>query len=354
VTAAYRRQARTLHPDVPLTGNTDAFVAVKQAYDVLGNIGRRVDYDRQAQQATQEAVDPGVVGGGGRPAPMAAATNRNRSPSGIPVAVWVVLLIVLVVGIFEVSRHLLALPRLPARLEIRPNAPIVAAQTPEAQRLTNYGLPPVRLAGTTNYYIVPAAGSAVLWRLDEARKVLIPGTNLPPFSAVQALRIFRQNGLVEVKVTDTANGFIEAGRLAPGDANAAHNAYCAYNAGPAPANGEIFHRSGTGNGRLALDNRTSQPVVVKLRDANGALALTTYLAPSAHVEINGLPEGMYRPDFAIGELWSRACQNFAAGMRAQRSSGYFSLNALTSLTIPPDLPGEPPPADISDETFHQD
>jgi hypothetical protein len=35
-------------------------------------------------------------------------------------------------------------------------------------------------------------------------------------------------------------------------------------------------------------------------------------------------------------------------------SGFFSLAALTPLTIPPDLPGEPFPADISDQTFERD
>ena len=83
-------------------------------------------------------------------------------------------------------------------------------------------------------------------------------------------------------------------------------------------------------------------------------SITTYLAPNGHVTIEGLPEGRYRPDFAIGELWSRACQSFAAGMRAQRLSGYFTLNALTPLTIPPDAAGEPPPTDISDQTFERD
>ena len=342
-----------MHPDVPSTGDADAFVAVKQAYDVLGNIDRRADYDRLARMVTEEEAEPVVIPQRRR-RPMPAARTRHPGPSGIPVAVWVGLVIVLFVGIFEVARHLLQLPPLPARLEIRPNAPIVAPQTREAQRLTNYGPAPIQLAGTPNYYIVPAADTAVLWRQDEARKVLVPEGNLPPFSSVQAVRLFRQNGLVEVRVTDTTTGFVAAGRLVPGNANAAHNAYCAYNTGPAPANGEVLHLSRTGKGHLALDNHTTQPAVVKLRDASWSAIVTVYLAPSGHAEIDGLPEGQYRLDFAIGELWSRACQSFAAGMRAQRSSGYIALSALTRLTIPPDLAGEPPPADISDETFQRD
>ena len=353
VAAAYRRQARVLHPDVPSTGNADAFVAVKQAYDVIGNIGRRADYDRLARRATENTAEPHVGLPRRRP-PFPVPRALNLRSTNIPVAVWIGLVAILFLGIFEVARRLSVPPPAPKRTEIRPNAPVVPPQTPEAQRLLDYGPTPIRLAGTPNFYVVPAAGSTVLWRLDEPKKAFVPAGHLPPFSAVQVLRLFRQNGLVEVKVSDIANGFIEAGRLAPGDANAAHNAYCAYNAGPPPANGEVFRQIGSGTGRLALDNRTTQPAVVKLRDPLGSVVLTAYLAPNGHVDLDGLADGQYRPDFAIGEFWSRACESFAAGMRAQRLSGYFSLGALTPLTIPPDLPGEPPPIDISDETFHQD
>jgi len=38
---AYLRKARLLHPDVPDTGDAAAFVAVKEAYDVLANPLRR-------------------------------------------------------------------------------------------------------------------------------------------------------------------------------------------------------------------------------------------------------------------------------------------------------------------------
>ncbi len=353
VVAAYRRKARTLHPDVPGTGNTDAFVAVKQAYDVLGNVQARSEYDRMARRAALEALEPGEIPPVQR-APMAAAPWRNPRPDDIPVVVWVVLGSILVVGVFEVIRHLLLLPPLPPRPEMRANAPIVAPASPEAQRLAAYGPTPLRLAGTPNFYVVPAAGSTMIWRYEESRKAFVAAGQLPPFSSVQAVRLLRQNGLIEIRVNDAANGFIEASRLAPGDATAAHRAYCAYNTGPAPGNGEILRQTGSGKGRLELDNRTTQPAVVKLRDAAGTTVVTTFLAPSAHVSIEGLPEGLYRPDFAIGELWSRACQSFAAGMRAQRLSGLFTLNALTPLTIPPDLPGELLPVDISDQAFERD
>jgi hypothetical protein len=142
--------------------------------------------------------------------------------------------------------------------------------------------------------------------------------------------------------------------LTPGDATAARRAYCAYNAGPAPADGEVLERHAGGPGHLELNNRTTQPAVVKLRDQTGAVAVSVFLAPGGHAAVDGLPDTRFRPDFAIGEFWSRACQTFAAGMRAQRMGGFVSLGALTPLSIPPDLPGEAPPVEIPDQAFEQE
>src|SRR5471030_817092 len=61
IVAAFRTKARLLHPDVARTGNTDAFVAVKQAYDVLANRERRADYDRLAGEAMRATADRAPV-----------------------------------------------------------------------------------------------------------------------------------------------------------------------------------------------------------------------------------------------------------------------------------------------------
>lgn len=353
IAAAYRRKARLFHPDVPGTGNTNAFVAVKRAYDVLANPESRQAYDRLARRAALEEFEPGVIPVAPSE-PIPPTPTRYPRATDIPIAVWLVLGVILLVGVVQVVRHLIALPPLPASVEVRAHAPAIAPSSPEAIRNAAYGPLPVRLAGAPNYYVVPASGSTILWRPDEEHKTFLPSGQLPPFSSVQALRLSRQNGMVEVRLSDTANIFIEASRLTPGDAGAARRAYCAYNAGPSPANGEVLQRRGAGKGHLELVNRTTQPAVVKLRDPNGSAVITAFLAPGAHAELEGIPEGRYRPDFAIGELWSRACQGFAAGMRAQRLRGLFSLGALTPLTIPPDLPGEPPPVDLSDQAFERD
>ena len=50
----------------------------------------------------------------------------------------------------------------------------------------------------------------------------------------------------------------------------------------------------------------------------GAVIVAVFLGPGSRAELGELPEVLYRPEFAIGEMWSRACNLFAAGMRARR------------------------------------
>ncbi len=118
-----------------------------------------------------------------------------------------------------------------ANAGIRPNAATVEPLSPSAHRAVLYGPAPVRLAGTPNFYVVPAGSPAVLWRHDTERNTLVPVGQLPPFSSVQAVRLIRQTGMLEVLVNDRSNGFINADHLMPGNAEAARAAYCSYNAG---------------------------------------------------------------------------------------------------------------------------
>ena len=73
-----------------------------------------------------------------------------------------------------------------------------------------------------------------------ATKAFVPLGQLPPFTPVQAVRVLRRHGLVEVRLHRNAVGFINAARLAPGNAETAHQAFCAYNAGAEPNNAEVL------------------------------------------------------------------------------------------------------------------
>jgi hypothetical protein len=347
VAAAYRAKARVLHPDVPETGNAEAFVAVKQAYDVLSNPLRREEYDRNAQARAAEA--------------RAAARSAFYRPaadlvtplplSGLTITILAGLAAFLCLSVYEVAAHLMTDSKPVAAAGIRPNAATVEPLSPSEHRAVLYGPAPVRLAGTPNFYVVPAGSAAVLWRLDPDRpNTLVPLAELPPFSAVQAVRLVRQSGMLEVLVNDRMTGFVSADHLMPGDASTAQSAYCSYNSGPAPFNGELLERRGSGAATLALENQAVQPVVVKLRDQAGAVVVALFLGPGGRAELDGLPEGMFRPEFAIGELWSRACNAFAAGMRARRMDADLRLPSAEPLVVAPDAGGASA-SDISDQMF---
>lgn len=348
VAAAYRAKARVLHPDVPATGNAAAFVAVKQAYDVLSNQARREAYDRQAQDVVTKPEQVVV-----RQAEWPSAPPlRHPRFSDLPVPVWVGVGAILVLCLYQAVSHLLA-PSSVVRASIRPNAAIVAPLSETAHQAVLYGPVPVRLAGTPNFYVVPAGSVTVLWRMDpERNNALTPMTQLPPFSTVQAVRLIRQTGMLEVLVNENASGFISADHLTAGDALAAHRAYCGYNAGPAPFDSEVLERRGVGSGTLTLENRAMQPAVVKLRDVTGAVVVSVFMGPNGHAVLDGLPEGNYRPDFAVGELWSRACNVFAAGMRARRGVAALKVPLASALVVGPDA-SLPEGADISEQMFGQ-
>ena len=356
IVAAFRGKARLLHPDVPKTGNTGDFVVVKQAYDVLSNPGQRAAYDRKAKETSLDRVEPEVIVVRRRAYSMEAGraeTGPIRKPGffDLPGMLWVGLAAFLCLCVYQAATHLLALsPMVPDA--IRPNAAVVVPLSPTAHQAVLYGPVPVRLAGTPNFYVAPNTGAAMLMRFDAEHSTLIPVSQLPPFSAVQAVRMVRQNGMVEVLVNDRGNGFIGASHLTPGNAAAARRAYCGYNAGPTPSDGELLDHRGQGNGTLELENRAMQPAVVKLRDQTGAVALSVFLGPGGHAAFDGLPDGIYHPEFAIGELWSRACNSFAAGMRARRMDAVFIVPGDSRLVVAPDA-GVPAAVDISDQAFER-
>lgn len=347
IAAAFRRKARVVHPDVPGTGDTAAFVAIRRAHDVLTNPARRAAYDRSARQATRVTIEVGEIPPD-PPQAMPDAPMRHPRLSDLPLALWVGAVLLIGLGVVEATMRLSAVVGPIARTPTRAAPPAADAGHMVYQPAQPV---PMQLAGTPNYYIVPAAGPTVLWRHDTEHNRFVPAGQLPPFSSVQGLRLFRQNGLVEVRVTETTTGMVEASRLVPGDAAAARRAYCAYNAGPLPGNAEVLERRGRGDGTLTLTNRTTQPAVVKLRDTSGAVVAAVFLAPGGEADVTGLPDGQYRPDFAIGEMWSRACNGFAAGMRAQRFTGLAPLTTLNPLSIPPESTQGAAAEDISDQLF---
>lgn len=353
IVAAFRVKARLLHPDVPQTGNSVAFVAVKQAYDVLSNAERRAAYDRGVSEAANDDSEPEEIVVRRpvrpvRPEPAMAGVLPRPGFFDLSVMLWIGLAIFLCLCVYQAATHLLA-PSRTVRDEIRPNAAIVAPLSATAHQAVLYGPTPVRLAGVPNFYVAPSSTPAILWRLDAERGTLIPIGQVPPFSSVQAIRLIHQSGMLEVMVNDHADGFISADRLTPGNVVAARRAYCGYNAGPPPSDGELLERHGHGSATLEIENRAIQPAVVKLRDGTGMVVQAVYLDPGGHAVLEGLADGIYHTEFAIGELWSRACNAFAAGMRARRIDAALTVPRDSQLAVATDEPA----ADITAEAFER-
>ena len=346
IAAAFRLKARVLHPDVVGTGDAAAFIRMKEAYDVLADAGRRAAYDRAARAAAVVA-EPAA-------APVAEPVVRGPRWSDLPIGLWAglggVTCLAALMAVVQFSRPLPPLPP-PVALPFAPSvAP--APRPPPVRSSVPLGVP---AGGATTHFIIPAGGAALLWRRDPTRDAFLPVRELAVFSPVRALGLVPEHGLVEVRLPDGGSGFVDAARLAPGDGAAAHRAYCTYNAGPSPQNGEILGGGGGGGRRqVRIANRSEEPAVVKLRDASGRNVATVFVQPGSSAIVGNLPDGNYRPEYAIGELWSRACNDFAAGTRAQRFAGFAPLSALSTLLIPPDLSVDPAPVDIPDAAFERE
>lgn len=363
IVAAFRNKARVLHPDVPGTGDVGAFVALKQAYDVLSNGLERAAYDRSMQPSHEPPPPPRTAQRPRRPPgsrlrtwtvtiplpfmlPVTVSVPRpsldwigndfnHFRPTVLFTGIFVAGLAFIGLGSYKVYHQMTAPPRVQTS-GIRPNAQTVEPLSPKAQRALETGPLPLKLAGTPNFYVQPSGSPAILWRLDPAQHRLLPLGQLPPFSAVQAIRLNRQNGMLEVLVNNAGNGFISADHLTPGNLIAARQAYCSYNAGPPPFDGELLDQRGTGDANLVIQNKGMQPAVVKLRDRAGETAVALFLGPMSRSEVHNLPAGEYTTDFAVGELWSRACNIFAAGMRARRMSAPVRAGQDETVAVTPE------------------
>ena len=339
IIAAYRAKARVLHPDIPGTGNAASFMRMKEAYDVLADAERRAAYDRSARAAGLVTRAMPYVDDAEWPTPRFW---------DLTMVLWVVLAGGLTLASVMVVVELVRSASTPPPTVARAFVPTAPTTRPEAAALVA-----VPVGGAASHYVLPGGGTAVLWRRDAASDSFHPGGRIADFTAVQALSVLPQHGLVEIRLADGGSGFIDASRLTPGNRLMAQHAYCTFNAGSPPRNGEVLSRRGQGSARLAISNHSGQPAVVKLRDASGRAVASVFLEPGGASEL-GLPNGVYRPDFAMGEIWSRACDSFTTGMRAQRFAGYGSVSGLSPLVIPPDLSLAPAPMDIPDQAFEQD
>lgn len=322
IAAAFRKAARRLHPDVPGTGDVNAFVALKAAYDVLGDPAQRAQYD----------------------AARIVLTDRTefRTPrpgfGSLPMAAWLSILGVGVVASISAFLRLTASPPT--------STPRIALAPPEPQPSPRPATTVVRLAGPPTHYVAPGNGPAPLWRDISGDRLVAVGA-LPAFTSVRAVGAVPERGMMIIALADGGHIYMDAARLEPGGATEARAAYCADQAGAPPGNAELLAQRGRGDARVVLVNRGAEPVVVKLRDAADQAQALVYVAPAMRVTVIGLPGGPWHADVAIGEMWSRACGRFAAGMETERLPG--TIEPGSTVTVPPQAGTEA--TEISDQDF---
>jgi hypothetical protein len=320
--AAFHAQARRLHPDVPGTGDTAAFVRLREAYEVLSNPLRRAAYHRTAAARPPPAPPPS-------PAP-----PLSRLPG-----VWLaaagaggVAAIVVLVAVFHSAG--------PRSAPTPPPAPAAVAQAPSPAPSAPASPPaaPPALAGPPNHYVLPGSGPAVVWQGDAAGHALAPAGRLPDYAPVRvpASPTPAPEGLTPIALAGGGVGYVDAARLMPGDALAARREACADNAGPPTANGDVLALAAKGDARATLANASTSPAVVTLFDSAGRGVVRVYLAPRGAVRLAGLPPGPWTTEIAFGELWSRACSAFVAGERVLRPSAKLPSDGV--LTIGPQAP----------------
>ena len=337
ITAAYRRAAKRLHPDVPETGNRDAFQRLRDAYQVLGDPIRRADYDQSARvnarpRWRQEEQALGFV------APLSWR---------LPPYFGALLVLVTVLALGQVGWRLLA-PS-PASVARPVPTPSVTSVTPAV--IPNVALSPTAPAPfIADHFIGPGAAHAVLSQRETGQAGYRRAGQLAPFTEIAVISPAKDDGLAEIRTAAGQTGFIEATRLLPGDARTARHAACLYNAGAPPRGGALLVRPAGGTASVTVENREDRPAVFKLRDTGNTVAAAIYLTPRGQSAIENLPPGTYHAEFAIGDLWSAPCGRFMAGMRARRMGAAQDLTGASRFTITAATVAE----DISDDTFSRD
>lgn len=325
ITAAYRKLAKQLHPDVLGTGDRDAFIRLQQAYRQLGDTHSRAAFDQSRRPiSARPAWRAGEASLG-----FTRAVTWRRPRFIVPVLAVATVLAVAQAGAVFWRAPAPVTPAVPSAPAPVPSVAGPAPSRPAALPATDFA--------AADHFIAP--GPPVLFGSGAAR--------LEPFTPV-ALAGLPNAARVDVRLKDGSVGAVDSARLLPGDARTARQAACLHLAGPQPKAGQVLLHRATGPARLAVENRDDRPAVLKLRDAGGAAIAAIYLAARGRADLADLPAGPLAVEYAQGDLWSAPCSRFAAGMRAQASAQPLDVTGETRLTLP--TAGR----DIADDAFARD
>jgi len=343
IAAAYRRAAKRLHPDVPETGDRAAFLRLGNAYRVLGDPIRRAAHDQSAREVTRAAWRQDE-----RPLAFVAPLSI-RMPRFFGIALLIVTVLALGQAGWRVFGPFSAPPAGPMRVAAAsPTVAVPQTAPPALAAPSALAATPDRSSG--DHFIIPNPAPAILWLRNPDGAGLHRAGQIPSFAMVSLIAAAGDDGMAEIRIGGGARAFVEATRLMAGDAKAARNAACLFNAGAPPRGGSMLVRPSGGEVRVVVENREERPAVFKLRDARDAVVAAVYVTMRGQAVIENLPAGQYRAEFAMGDLWSGQCGRFMAGMRAQRLPVAQEFTGPARFAISGTTSAE----DISDDAFSRE
>ena len=295
---AFRVKAKELHPDNPRSGSDDAFRQLMEAYDVLGDVGRRATYDGDARRAREDA-GPGVYSGPRyrtAPHPFMSA-SQHPVKLGVP-WLWIVFLmaacgaLLFVALMMDGGWQALQFNRKPALSPL--------AEGPPA------------------WFVAPGP-DLDFWTQDPKTLLFSFAGRIPQYTSLRVSPVTRADGYTTVALPDGRIGFVHADRLLRGDPNAARRAACQATDGPAPRNAEVLAPASLdGNHTAVVQNPGPDDAVLDLHRADGSLGLSVYVMSGSTVRVEKVPSGSYQAEFLSGQNWSRNCHRFLDNQRVGR------------------------------------
>jgi hypothetical protein len=175
----------------------------------------------------------------------------------------------------------------------------------------------------------------------KVRMAPLPGapvlTLLDRFATVEVAADPANPEWVKVRTPAGIDGYVESRSLYAGPGGRFKEQWCAENRGAQPTAGEILTRRVSGDHRLLVHNEGRRDGVVKLKTLAGNTVTSFYVPATYHIGIGGIPEGVYRIEFATGSRYSRGCGVFLDDMQASvlpvtLTFKYQSVGAARSLT----------------------
>lgn len=180
---------------------------------------------------------------------------------------------------------------------------------------------------------------------------------LPEFTTLQVVGPASDPKFIVARTYDGRIVTVATATLAQGDGRQARSRWCSEHSLRPPFNNEILSRRSSGPNQVTVRNLGTSDAVAQFRGADGAVAMSIFVAASSAAVVNDFPDGRYRLEFASGHAWSRTCNLFVQDMAAQRFPDFDDFLSTTTMyriaeyTITPVPDGNVRPVSMEVDTF---